>query len=58
MLTTNDSSISDEEFVLLYDCFESKNSDLCYECYDKFDFDDMASADCKAEFRIEKADLT
>ncbi len=53
----DDSTISDEEFVLLYDCFQSKNPDFSYESYDKFNLDDVAPADCKAEFRIEKADL-
>ena len=50
-------TISDEEFVLLYDCFQSKNPDFSYESYDKFDLDDMGQADCKVELRIEKADL-
>ena len=57
LLTHNTNTISDEEFVLLYDCFQSKNPDFSYESYDQFDLDDMAPADCKAEFRIEKADL-
>lgn len=57
LLSHNENTISDEEFVLLYDCFQSKNPDFSYESYDKFDLDDMGQADCKAEFRIEKADL-
>jgi len=51
LLSHNENTISDEEFVLLYDCFQSKNPDFSYESYD------MGQADCKAEFRIERADL-
>lgn len=47
---------SDEEFVPLYDCYRS-NSRLGYQSYDVFDLQNMNSADCKAEFRVEKADL-
>lgn len=57
LLADIDSTIFDKEFALLYVCFQSKNPDFCYESYDKFDLDDMAPADCKAEFRIEKTDL-
>ena len=47
---------SDEEFVPLYDCYRS-NSRLGYQSYDVFDLQNMNSADCKAKFRVEKADL-
>lgn len=49
--------ISDREFVLLYDAYQSKNPDFNYQQYDPFNLDDIDSAECKAEFRIEKADL-
>jgi len=52
-----DNNISDEEFVPLYDCYRSKNPDFRYQSYDVFDLENMNSADCKAEFRVEKADL-
>ena len=57
LLTHNNNAISDEGFALLYECFQSKNPDFCYVSYDQFDLDDMAPADCKAEFRIEKAPI-
>ncbi|CAH3117848.1 unnamed protein product, partial [Pocillopora meandrina] len=34
-----------------------KNPDFGYRLYDVFDLENMNSADCKAEFRVEKADL-
>ena len=59
MLSYADNNISDEEFVPLYDCYRSKNPDFGYQSNDVFDPDEnMNSADCKAEFRVEiKADL-
>ena len=57
MLSYADNNILDEEFVLLYDCYRSKNPDFGYQSYDVFDLESMNSADCKAEFQIEKADL-
>lgn len=59
MLCYADNIISDEEFILLYDCYRSKNPDFGYiKSHDYFDLDIMNSADCKAEFRVEKADLS
>lgn len=34
-----------------------KNPDFGYQLYDVFDLENMNSADCKAEFRVEMADL-
>ena len=49
--------IGDEEFVLLYDMFPSKNPSFPYHEYARFDLDNMSEADCKADFRFEKKDL-
>jgi len=49
--------VSDREFVLLYDAYRSKSPDFNYQQYDPFNLDNIDSAECKAEFRIEKADL-
>ena len=57
LLSYANNNISDEEFVPLYDCYRSKNPDFGYQSYDMFDVENMNSADCKAEFRVEKADL-
>ena len=52
-----DGIISDEEFLILYDAYQSKNPDFSYECYAPFSLDDIEPAECKAEFRVEKQDL-
>ena len=57
VLLYGDEIISDEEFLLLYDSFISKNPDFPHENYQRFDLDSMNSAECKVEFRVEKHDL-
>ena len=58
VLLYGDEIISDEEFLLLYDSFISKNPDFPHENYQRFDLESMNSADeCKAEFRVKKHDL-
>ena len=49
--------IHDEEFILLYDVFSSKNLNLPYEDYQRFSFDHMEPDECKAEFRFWKNDI-
>lgn len=49
--------ISDEESVLLYDCSFSKNLELPYEEYERFDLEEMADSECRAELRVNKRDL-
>jgi len=49
--------LSDEEFVLLYDENRSKNVDLLYDEYGRFDLDKMADSECISEFRVRKSDL-
>ena len=50
--------VSDEEFVLLYETFQYKNSDFPYRDCSWFDLEEMDEAECKAEFRVKKKDLT
>jgi len=57
LLSYADNNITDEEYVPLYDCYRSKTPDFDYQLYDVFDSENMNSAGCKAEFRVEKADL-
>ena len=52
-----DGVISDEEFVLLYDENRSKNLDLPYDAYTRFDLDRMEDSECISEFRVQKCDL-
>ncbi|XP_068742300.1 uncharacterized protein [Montipora capricornis] len=49
--------INDEDFVLLYDMFPSRNPSFPYYEYASFDLNNMSEAECKAEFRFEKKDL-
>ena len=49
--------IDDEELLLLYDLNSSKNLDLPYWRYDKFDLDTLTDAECKGEFQFLKHDI-
>ena len=49
--------INDEDFVLLYDMFPSRNPSFPYYEFTCFDLNNMSEAECKAEFRFEKKDL-
>ena len=40
--------VSDREFVLLYDAYQSKNPDFNYHQYKPFNLDNIDSAECKA----------
>lgn len=44
--TYSDGIINDEEFVLLYDLNKSRNLDLPYWEYDRFDLDSMVDDEC------------
>ena len=56
-LLCDDNIVSDEEFSLLYDTFKTKNPEFPHGSYERFYLDAMNSAECKAEFRVEKQDL-
>lgn len=57
LLSYYDGLITDEEFVLLYDSYTSKNPEFPYEAYEKFDLDAMDGSECLAEFRVQKEDI-
>ena len=46
--------LSDEEFVVLFDENLSKNLDLRYDEYRRFDLDEMADSECISEFSVKK----
>lgn len=54
LLSFENNTISDEEFLLLSEQFKSKNPDFPYENYLGFELDDMDESECLVEFRIEK----
>lgn len=49
--------IDNEEFVVLFDLFESNNPDFPYGKYREFALDEMAESECLAEFRFQKRDV-
>ena len=47
--------VSDEEFLVFWENYESKNPDFPWDSYDPFTLENMRDeAECKAEFRVEK----
>ena len=50
LLSLENSTISDEEFLLLSEQFKSKNPDFPYENYLGFELDDMDESECLTEF--------
>lgn len=57
LLAHDDGDIDDDEFLVLYNLYTSKNPCFPYKDYDKFDINNLDSAECMAEFRVEKNDL-
>lgn len=49
--------ISDEDFLLLFDSYQSVNLDFPYNSYTEFDLDEMEDDECIAEFRVKKRDI-
>lgn len=49
--------IADEEMLLLYDVNTSKNLDIPYWKYEKFNLDSLSDDECKSEFRFLKHDI-
>ena len=58
LLLANDLNlIDDEELLLLYDVNTSKNLEIPYWKYDKFDLDSLTDDECKSEFCFLKHDI-
>ena len=49
--------VDDDEFLLFYDFYGSKNPDFPYASYPPFDLQDMEDSECLAEFRVHKRDI-
>ena len=49
--------ISEEDFVILSEAFSSKNPDLPYKSYAKFNLDEIDEDECLAELRFMKEDM-
>ena len=50
-------SISEEEFLILYQEYESVNPLYPYWEFEPFCLDSLDSSECKSEFRLEKDDI-
>lgn len=46
-----------QEYALLYNINKSRNLDLPYWQYDKFDLDQMCNNECKSEFYVLENDI-
>ena len=57
IISYDDGFIDDEEFVLLYDLYASKDLDFPYDAYAPFDLEELDEAECVAEFRFRKRDV-
>ena len=49
--------ISDEEFLVLWESYRSKNPEFPYSSYARFDLQNIDEAECLAEFRVQKQDI-
>ena len=57
LINHNDGFIDDDEFVVLYDLFASKNLDFPYDSYARFDLEELDESESFAEFRFGKRDI-
>ena len=48
---------SDEDFIIFYELFSTRNPDFAYDSYNRFDLDEMNDDECNAEFRVRKRDI-
>ena len=57
LLAHADHLIDDNECLLLYDLNRSKNLDLPYHSYEKFNLDSLSEDECKSEYRFYERDI-
>ncbi|CAH3018285.1 unnamed protein product, partial [Porites evermanni] len=57
LINHNDGFINDDEFVVLYDLYASKNLDFPYDSYAPFDLEELDESESFAEFRFGKRDI-
>ena len=49
--------IDDEEFLVLYEAYAPQNLPFQHSVYEKFSLENKNSAECKADFRVDKRDI-
>ena len=57
VINHNDGFLDDDEFVVLYDLFPSKNLDFPYDSYAPFDLEELDESESFAEFRFGERDI-
>ena len=57
LLSHDDGTINDKEFLVLQDFYFSKNTDFPYDSYTPFDLEELDESECLAEFRFRKRDM-
>lgn len=57
LLSFFEGSVTEDEFLLLYDVNTSKNPEYPYWDYKRFCLEEKDDAECKTEFRFEKSDI-
>ena len=57
LIKHNDGLIDDDEFVVLYDLYASKDLDFLYDSYTPFDLEELDEYESFAEFRFGKRDI-
>ena len=50
--------IDDEEFSVFYEAYAPQNLPFQHSAYEKFSLENKNSAECKADFRVDKRDIT
>ena len=57
LLCLEEEIIDDEEFAVLYEEYTTQNLPFRHSLYDNFSLTNKDSAECKADFRVEKVDI-
>lgn len=57
LLSYDSKMISDEEFLVLWETYCSKNPGFPYDSYERFNLQDIDEDECSAEFRVCKQDI-
>ena len=57
LLSPGANFISEQEFLVFYEEYQSANLSFPHSSYGEFDLDDMEDDECLAEFRVKKQDL-
>ena len=58
LLSLEEKLIDDEEFAVLYEEFTPQNLPFRHWDYEKFSLENKDPAECKADFRFEKSDIS